>query len=108
MAMSEFLARLEAAKKREKERGQAEKKDEDAKGTEANGQQPHAEDADAEAKEEILYLQSQDGNIFRSEPGARGPPELASFQRVVARDIPWMQEATGEYEHEHGHGHDAD
>jgi jumonji domain-containing protein 7 len=50
--------------------------------------------ADKDSKE-VLYLQSQDGNIFRSEPGPRGSPELATFQGFVARDIEWMREATG-------------
>lgn len=44
---------------------------------------------------EILYLQSQDGNIYRSTPGQRGPPELAAFQDHIARDVGWMKEATG-------------
>lgn len=44
---------------------------------------------------EALYLQSQDGNIYRSEPGARGAPELAAFQPIVSRDVPWMREALG-------------
>jgi hypothetical protein len=44
---------------------------------------------------EILYLQSQDGNIHRAAPGARGEPELAALQGVVSRDIAWMKEATG-------------
>lgn len=42
-----------------------------------------------------LYLQSQDGNIARSEPGARGEPELASFQQYIRLDVPWMRDATG-------------
>jgi jumonji domain-containing protein 7 len=48
-----------------------------------------------ESHDEALYLQSQDGNIYRSEPGARGSPELATFQSVVARDVSWMKEASG-------------
>lgn len=44
---------------------------------------------------EALYLQSQDGNIWRSEPGLRAEPELASFQQVVELDVPWMRDATG-------------
>lgn len=44
---------------------------------------------------EVLYLQSQDGNIYRATPGLRGPPELADFQPFIARDITWMEEATG-------------
>ncbi|EKC97761.1 hypothetical protein A1Q2_07960 [Trichosporon asahii var. asahii CBS 8904] len=45
--------------------------------------------------DEIHYLQSQDGNIYRSTPGARGPPELADFQPFIERDTVWMKEATG-------------
>lgn len=48
-----------------------------------------------ESRDEALYLQSQDGNIYRSDPGARGSPELATFQSVVARDVSWMKEASG-------------
>lgn len=44
---------------------------------------------------DILYLQSQDGNIYRSTPGVRGPPELAAFQDHIDRDVAWMKEATG-------------
>ncbi|GFZ45061.1 hypothetical protein JCM24511_02787 [Saitozyma sp. JCM 24511] len=45
---------------------------------------------------EVLYLQSQDGNVFRSEPRAPGEePELAMFQRHIQRDVAWMHEATG-------------
>ncbi|WOO76864.1 JmjC domain-containing protein 7 [Vanrija pseudolonga] len=44
-------------------------------------------------EKEALYLQSQDGNIYRAE--AEREPELAPFQAVVQRDIPWMAEATG-------------
>ena len=45
--------------------------------------------------DEVLYLQSQDGNVYRSEPGMRDEPELASFQSAFVPDIPWMREATG-------------
>jgi hypothetical protein len=45
---------------------------------------------------EALYLQSQDGNIYRSQPGMRDEPELATFQEVVERDVPWMRDAMGE------------
>ncbi|KAL1413179.1 hypothetical protein Q8F55_000929 [Vanrija albida] len=47
-------------------------------------------------EKEALYLQSQDGNIFRAEPAAERAPELAPFQAVVARDVAWMREATGQ------------
>lgn len=49
----------------------------------------------SDQEQDILYLQSQDGNIYRSTPGANGPPELAVFQRFIERDITWMKEATG-------------
>lgn len=45
--------------------------------------------------DEALYLQSQDGNIYRSQPGMSDEPELASFQQVVERDVPWMRDAMG-------------
>lgn len=45
--------------------------------------------------DEVLYLQSQDGNIYRSEAGMRDEPELTSFQKVIQRDVPWMKEAMG-------------
>lgn len=48
-----------------------------------------------DGEQEIHYLQSQDGNIYRSTPGARGPPELADFQPFIERDTVWMKEATG-------------
>lgn len=65
---------------------------------------------------EIVYLQSQDGNIYRSHPVNIDPeakveggvervgnliedgktgPELKAFQDWVERDISWMKEATG-------------
>lgn len=49
----------------------------------------------ASDSDEVLYLQSQDGNIYRSEAGMRDEPELTSFQKVVQRDVPWMREAMG-------------
>lgn len=45
--------------------------------------------------DEALYLQSQDGNIYRAQPGLREEPELASFQQVVERDVAWMRDAMG-------------
>ncbi|BEI98855.1 hypothetical protein CcaverHIS631_0311540 [Cutaneotrichosporon cavernicola] len=45
--------------------------------------------------DEALYLQSQDGNIYRSQPGMRNEPDLVSFQQVVERDVPWMRDAMG-------------
>nr|XP_019045472.1 hypothetical protein I302_05862 [Kwoniella bestiolae CBS 10118]OCF24402.1 hypothetical protein I302_05862 [Kwoniella bestiolae CBS 10118] len=44
---------------------------------------------------EAYYLQSQDGNIYRSTPRPDGEPELAAFQEYIQRDIGWMKEATG-------------
>lgn len=48
---------------------------------------------------EILYLQSQDGNIYRSTPGPSDSdrPQLAAFQPYIEPDVPWMREATGSY-----------
>jgi hypothetical protein len=43
--------------------------------------------------EETLYLQSQNGNIYRSDTD--GEPELAALQSYVQRDVDWMSEATG-------------
>ncbi|WVR06473.1 hypothetical protein IAU60_003504 [Kwoniella sp. DSM 27419] len=45
---------------------------------------------------EAYYLQSQDGNIYRSVPRPNGPPELASFQDHIQRDVEWMREAVGD------------
>lgn len=45
---------------------------------------------------DILYLQSQDGNIYRSEPREAGvSPELSALQDFFPRDIGWIKEATG-------------
>ncbi|WWC70906.1 uncharacterized protein I206_104858 [Kwoniella pini CBS 10737] len=44
---------------------------------------------------EAYYLQSQDGNIYRSTPRPYGPPELDSFQKYIKKDIGWMKDATG-------------
>ena len=45
---------------------------------------------------EILYLQSQDGNIHRSSHQSSGlEPELAAFAKYLETDIPWMNDATG-------------
>ncbi|KAK6908025.1 hypothetical protein I203_102026 [Kwoniella mangroviensis CBS 8507] len=41
------------------------------------------------------YLQSQDGNIYRSTPHPDGSPELEVFQDHIQRDVEWMKEATG-------------
>ena len=45
-------------------------------------------------EEEVLYLQSQDGNLFRSSERAGGE-ELACFRQHLQRGIPWMQAAIG-------------
>ncbi|OCF37197.1 hypothetical protein I316_01104 [Kwoniella heveanensis BCC8398] len=44
---------------------------------------------------EAYYLQSQDGNIYRSEPRPSGEPELKMFQEYIRRDVEWIKEATG-------------
>ncbi|WVF68961.1 hypothetical protein IAT40_003735 [Kwoniella sp. CBS 6097] len=44
---------------------------------------------------EAYYLQSQDGNIYRSEPRPSGESELRMFQKYIKRDVEWMKEATG-------------
>jgi len=43
-----------------------------------------------------VYLQSQNGNIYRSEPDDSMEPDLSAFRSVVKRDVDWMAEATGE------------
>ncbi|KAK8858712.1 hypothetical protein IAR55_002941 [Kwoniella newhampshirensis] len=48
-----------------------------------------------ESSSYAYYLQSQDGNIYRSEPHPSGSSELAMFQPYIERDIPWMKEAIG-------------
>jgi jumonji domain-containing protein 7 len=47
--------------------------------------------------DEVVYLQSQDGNIYRSEPRYEGweGPELKPLQAFVKRDVDWMHEALG-------------
>ncbi len=42
--------------------------------------------------EEVIYMQSQNGNIYRSEGEE---PELSAFQHFFESDIPWMRDATG-------------
>ncbi|ORX37288.1 cupin-like domain-domain-containing protein [Kockovaella imperatae] len=49
-----------------------------------------------EASGDVLYLQSQDGNIYRSTDGpSQSKPELAPYQRYIQSNIPWMDEAIG-------------
>ncbi|WRT67922.1 uncharacterized protein IL334_004896 [Kwoniella shivajii] len=43
---------------------------------------------------EAYYLQSQDGNVYRSTPHSSGFPELEVFQKYIHRDVSWMKEAT--------------
>jgi hypothetical protein len=45
---------------------------------------------------EMLYLQSQDGNIYRSYE-RDGPEELKGLRKWVKRDVEWMRDATGEF-----------
>lgn len=44
---------------------------------------------------EMLYLQSQDGNIYRTDP-REGGEQLKGMRRYIARDVQWMKEAVGE------------
>ena len=48
-----------------------------------------------ETEPEVLYLQSQDGNIYRSYERV-GPDELRGLRKWVKRDVEWMRDATGE------------
>lgn len=43
----------------------------------------------------MLYLQSQDGNVYRSYE-RDGAEELVGLRRWVKRDVEWMRDATGE------------
>jgi jumonji domain-containing protein 7 len=54
--------------------------------------------SDPDMQREVLYLQSQDGNIYRSEPryDGWGGSELKVLQNYVERDVHWMSEALGE------------
>lgn len=41
-----------------------------------------------------MYLQSQDGNVHRSEARSGGD-ELAGMRKYLQRDVEWMAEAVG-------------
>ena len=42
---------------------------------------------------EIVYLQSQDGNIYRSPPRPDSQPQLEKLQEFVEPEVRWMEEA---------------
>jgi jumonji domain-containing protein 7 len=44
---------------------------------------------------EIVYLQSQDGNIYRSPPRPDSQPQLEKLQEFIEPDVRWMEEALG-------------
>ena len=44
---------------------------------------------------EIVYLQSQDGNIYRSPPRPDSQPQLAKLQEYIEPEVRWMEEALG-------------
>jgi len=50
------------------------------------------EDQDSE---EIVYLQSQDGNIYRSPPRPDSSPQLEKMQDLIEPEVRWMKEALG-------------
>jgi hypothetical protein len=43
-----------------------------------------------------MYLQSQDGNVYRSEARAGGD-ELQGMRPFLRRDVTWMKEAVGQF-----------
>lgn len=44
---------------------------------------------------EIVYLQSQDGNIYRSPPRPDSQPQLEKLQDFIEPEVRWMEEALG-------------
>jgi hypothetical protein len=44
---------------------------------------------------EIVYLQSQDGNIYRYPPRPGSEPQLRNLQAYVESEVSWMEEALG-------------
>ena len=44
---------------------------------------------------EIVYLQSQDGNIYRSPPRPDATPQLEKMQDLIEPEVRWMKEALG-------------
>jgi len=44
---------------------------------------------------EIVYLQSQDGNIYRSPPRPDSQPQLEKLQEYIEPEVRWMEEALG-------------
>ncbi|KAK4687834.1 peptidyl-lysine (3S)-dioxygenase / protease, partial [Tremellales sp. Uapishka_1] len=50
----------------------------------------------ARTADEVVYLQSQNGNIYRTDDANdsdSSPPELRHLSRLFERDIPWMKDA---------------
>jgi len=44
---------------------------------------------------EIVYLQSQDGNIYRTPPRPGSEPQLRKMQDLIEPEIEWMRDAVG-------------
>ena len=49
-----------------------------------------------ENSKEIVYLQSQDGNIYRSPPRPDSQPQLGKLQEFIEPEVKWMEEALGQ------------
>jgi jumonji domain-containing protein 7 len=47
------------------------------------------------SSKEIVYLQSQDGNIYRSPPRPDSQPQLEKLQEFIEPEVIWMEEALG-------------
>jgi jumonji domain-containing protein 7 len=48
-----------------------------------------------DSSKEIVYLQSQDGNIYRSPPRPDSQPQLEKLQEFIEPEVRWMEEALG-------------
>jgi jumonji domain-containing protein 7 len=48
-----------------------------------------------DSSKEIVYLQSQDGNIYRSPPRPDSQPQLEKLQEFIEPEVKWMEEALG-------------
>jgi hypothetical protein len=46
---------------------------------------------------EIVYLQSQDGNIYRYPPRPDSEPELRKMQELIEPEVEWMKDALGTF-----------
>jgi jumonji domain-containing protein 7 len=55
---------------------------------------------DKESKE-IVYLQSQDGNIYRQPPRPGSLPQLEKMQELIESEVKWMEDALGKFFHSH-------